>query len=342
MNRAGPSTSRFSRATAYWPNASHNVLSAWTAMERLEEVTGRVRAAYALMENCVMFERFWGNASTAATLERMISSHRIPQTLLLSGPEGVGKATLVRRFAERLLSQADRPKLPLQMTAFRTDDGLGSDGSLMRTHHGLTLSEKIEQDDLSREEKPCDHRGPREVDWERSAETIRSSSARTPTSSPSARKVLSARSAFRRCGWPGTALSCFPSRGHWRVFLIDHFDRASHQVADSLLKTLEEPPPHLILFMTAENPFDLPPTIRSRSVQFHLSPLSDEEMISFADSRGLKDADKAAGAFGRLPRVSRMLHGSAGIRKDEEPPCWRCSTQPRAVHSRNGFNVPRV
>src|SRR5258708_36566429 len=40
----------------------------------------------------------------------MIRREKIPQTLLLSGPEGVGKATLARRFAAELL-QYDAPKI---------------------------------------------------------------------------------------------------------------------------------------------------------------------------------------------------------------------------------------
>ncbi len=65
-----------------------------------------------------------------------------------------------------------------------------------------------------------------------------------------------------------------PHHGSRRVFLIDHVDRANEQAANSLLKTLEEPPDHLILIMTAENAYDLLPTIRSRAVPFHFAPLS--------------------------------------------------------------------
>ena len=77
-----------------------------------------------------------------------------------------------------------------------------------------------------------------------------------------------------------------PMRGNRRVFLIDHVDRANDQAANSLLKTLEEPPDHLILIMTAENAYDLLPTIRSRAVSFSFTPLTDEEMRGFrADAR---------------------------------------------------------
>jgi DNA polymerase-3 subunit delta' len=83
-----------------------------------------------------------------------------------------------------------------------------------------------------------------------------------------------------------------PLRGAHRVFLIDQIDRANEQAANSLLKTLEEPPEHLIVFLTAANPYDLLPTIRSRAVPLHVAPLSDEEMREFAAMRGLDDAER--------------------------------------------------
>src|SRR5262245_11400192 len=50
-----------------------------------------------------MFEDFWGNIRISDALEQMIQKERIPQAMLFSGPEGVGKATLARRVAARLL-----------------------------------------------------------------------------------------------------------------------------------------------------------------------------------------------------------------------------------------------
>ena len=50
-----------------------------------------------------MFERFWGNRHVTQALEQMLEQDRLAQTLLFSGPEGVGKATLARRLGERLL-----------------------------------------------------------------------------------------------------------------------------------------------------------------------------------------------------------------------------------------------
>ena len=48
-----------------------------------------------------MFDNFWGNAHVAQALEQMIAQQRLAQTLLFSGPEGIGKATLARRVGAR-------------------------------------------------------------------------------------------------------------------------------------------------------------------------------------------------------------------------------------------------
>ena len=81
-----------------------------------------------------------------------------------------------------------------------------------------------------------------------------------------------------------------PLRGSHRVFLIDHLERANEQSANSLLKVMEEPPEHLVILSTAENLYDLLPTIRSRSIVLPMGRLGDEEMQQFAAARNLPDA----------------------------------------------------
>src|SRR5438552_17543346 len=55
-----------------------------------------------------MCDRFYGNAHVVEALHQMLAQNRLAQTLLFSGPEGVGKATLARRLAQRFLP---RPEL---------------------------------------------------------------------------------------------------------------------------------------------------------------------------------------------------------------------------------------
>ncbi len=50
-----------------------------------------------------MFENFWGNPHVTEALEHMLAQERLAQTLLFSGPEGVGKATLARRLGARVV-----------------------------------------------------------------------------------------------------------------------------------------------------------------------------------------------------------------------------------------------
>ena len=98
-----------------------------------------------------------------------------------------------------------------------------------------------------------------------------------------------------------------PHQGARRIFLIDHVDRANDQAANSLLKTLEEPPPHLILIMTAENAYDLLPTIRSRAVPFQFAPLSQDEMRQFVRARALQQPERRMALAAGSPGVAVSL-----------------------------------
>ena len=132
-----------------------------------------------------------------------------------------------------------------------------------------------------------------------------------------------------------------PLHGTRRVFLIDHIDRANEQAANSLLKTLEEPPEHLILLLTAENPYDLLPTIRSRAVSFHLAPLSNAEMRAFVAARGLSDAERRIALAAGSPGPGR-IDGSGSVRRaphrDAEAARSSCAA---ARRSPNGPSTPK-
>ena len=74
-----------------------------------------------------------------------------------------------------------------------------------------------------------------------------------------------------------------------------------------MLKTLEEPPDHLILIMTAENAYDLLPTIRSRASSFQFAPLSGEEMRAFVRARGLDHPERRITLSAGSPGVALSL-----------------------------------
>jgi DNA polymerase III subunit delta' len=214
-----------------------------------------------------MFENFWGNAAAAESIEGMIEHDRLPQTLLFAGPEGLGKATLARRIGARLLGH---PEL------IERDD--------LSLPHNLDLI-------AARDKMPPEKRNedPFLLSSHPDFVTFPPDGPMRQISIPQTR-LLKERAQF------------LPHKGSRRIFLIDHVDRANEQAANSLLKTLEEPPPHLILIRTAENAYDLLPTIRSRAAPAYFAPLGVEEMREFVRARGLDQPERrvalAAGSTG--------------------------------------------
>jgi DNA polymerase-3 subunit gamma/tau len=67
-----------------------------------------------------------------------------------------------------------------------------------------------------------------------------------------------------------------PTRGRYKVYLIDEVHMLSTHSFNALLKTLEEPPPHVKFLLATTDPQKLPPTILSRCLQFNLKRLPPE------------------------------------------------------------------
>jgi DNA polymerase-3 subunit delta' len=216
-----------------------------------------------------MLDNFWGNEHITQALEQMIQQDRLSQTLLFSGPEGVGKATLARRLGARLLGHGDLIE--------RDDLSLPDNVDTVATREKLP-AEKRNEDPLLFATHPDF------VTFAPDGPLRQISIQQT--------RLLRERAQF------------LPHKGNRRVFLIDHVDRANDQAANSLLKTLEEPPDHLVLIMTAENAYDLLPTIRSRAVPFHFAPLGRDQMREFARLRGLDQAERRIQLAGGSPGLA--------------------------------------
>lgn len=70
-----------------------------------------------------------------------------------------------------------------------------------------------------------------------------------------------------------------PTRGRYKVYLIDEVHMLSTSSFNALLKTLEEPPPHVKFLLATTDPQKLPVTVLSRCLQFNLKNMSREHIV---------------------------------------------------------------
>ena len=71
-------------------------------------------------------------------------------------------------------------------------------------------------------------------------------------------------------------VSYAPSQGRYKVYLIDEVHMLTTHSFNALLKTLEEPPEHVVFLLATTDPQKLLPTVLSRCLQFHLRDLSPD------------------------------------------------------------------
>lgn len=229
-----------------------------------------------------MIEDFYGNERVVRALEIMLAQQRIPQTLLLVGPEGIGKATLARRLAAYLLGGKEEIE--------RDDLSLPQNLAMMGEREKWSAEQRAE-DPLLLASHPDFVTFPPDG-------PLRQISIQQM-------RLLKELAQFK------------PLKGDRRVFLVDKIDRAGEQAANSLLKTLEEPPDHLMLILTAQNIYDLLPTIRSRAVPLYLVPLQPQEMRSFVASRHLDEPERRIALAGGCPGIAISLDLEAYERRRE-------------------------
>ena len=181
-----------------------------------------------------------GHALVEQRFIEEFTSGRPHHAYLMTGPKGIGKATLAYRLARYILGQGahnaeqEAPSLSLfgepepapaaPSLTMSADDPLfrriasGSHTDLLTLSPGYDEKKKAERTII-----PVDD----------------------------ARKV------------PGF-MSLTPAEGLWRVVIIDAVDQLNTQAANALLKILEEPPSRAILFLVCHQPGAILPTIRSR------------------------------------------------------------------------------
>ena len=99
-----------------------------------------------------------------------------------------------------------------------------------------------------------------------------------------------------------------PTRARYKVYLVDEVHMLSGHSFNALLKTLEEPPPHVKFLLATTDPRKLPVTVLSRCLQFNLKRLEPAQIE--ARLRKILDAEKTAYDAPSLALLARAADGS--------------------------------
>ena len=118
-----------------------------------------------------------------------------------------------------------------------------------------------------------------------------------------------------------------PTSYKYKVFIIDEAHQLTKEAFNALLKTLEEPPAHAILILATTEYEKVPPTITSRTQQFHFKKLAIEEIVKklkrIVGEEKLRVADDAleliaAAAEGSLRDAESLLDQLTSLEENIE------------------------
>ncbi|MGN6328198.1 MAG: DNA polymerase III subunit gamma/tau [Rhodanobacter sp.] len=99
-----------------------------------------------------------------------------------------------------------------------------------------------------------------------------------------------------------------PSRGRFKVYLVDEVHMLSKSAFNALLKTLEEPPPHVKFLLATTDPQKLPVTVLSRCLKFNLKRLLPDQISG--QMRHILGAENLAYEEGAIGELARAADGS--------------------------------
>jgi DNA polymerase III subunit delta' len=246
-----------------------------------------------------------GHTEARRRLADSVLSNRLPQVILVTGPEGVGKQRLGLWLAQLLM--CERPAgepcgacRPCRQVMDLAHPDLHWFVPIQRPKAGEPDRQVEEAAELLSEAMAAR----REEPLYRMSDGMAS------------HPIASARLLLRRA-------SLTPVQGKRKVFVVGEADRlvpqeGSSDAANALLKFLEEPPADTWIVLTTTEPERVLPTIRSRAVPLRLARLSDALVREFAE-RSLPDAPKGQ-ALDALVRhadgaIGRLLEGGEGAGK---------------------------
>jgi DNA polymerase-3 subunit gamma/tau len=99
-----------------------------------------------------------------------------------------------------------------------------------------------------------------------------------------------------------------PTHGRYKVYLIDEVHMLSNHSFNALLKTLEEPPPHVKFLLATTDPQKLPITVLSRCLQFHLKKLTQRQILDQLEK--ISTAEAIQFESDALKAIARAADGS--------------------------------
>ena len=99
-----------------------------------------------------------------------------------------------------------------------------------------------------------------------------------------------------------------PTRGRYKVYLIDEVHMLSASSFNALLKTLEEPPEHVKFLLATTDPKKVPVTVLSRCLQFQLKNISQDNVVEYL--RGVLADEGVAAEPAALDIIGRAAAGS--------------------------------
>ncbi len=202
------------------------------------------------------FADLLGSDTPVRLLRESLLSGRLPHSLLLSGPRGVGKYTLAL-----MLARAANCLQPPQ-TADGLPDYCGACSNCVRIGAAAPLRDRVDEAVAAREElRDTDKRETRIL-----VQTHPDVLVVPPDPPQLLIKLGQVRTVIRE-----VYRVPVEARRSFYIFTSSAFIK---EAANSLLKVLEEPPPHATLVLLSANPQELLPTIRSRVAAFALAPLA--------------------------------------------------------------------
>lgn len=119
-----------------------------------------------------------------------------------------------------------------------------------------------------------------------------------------------------------------PTEGKYKVYIIDEVHMLTKDAFNALLKTLEEPPKHVIFILATTEPHKIPSTILSRCQRFSFTLANDEtimkklkyickvEKVKFTEEALLAIVKNASGSFRDSESILEKVLGAMGVVKD--------------------------